>query len=142
MEHRCGARYPARLAVMLLTVEGRRIPGMLRDVSVSGVFVETSGYRWQVFTTVELRQVDRMPEGYSVKPVVAMVIRTAANGIGLMFDSLQPSFKEECMSYPGPARQAFGLPITRRKRQQYIQTCSALPAKLPNCPGVGSGLVR
>ena len=89
MEHRCGARHPARLAVMLVTVDGHRISGMLRDLSISGVFVETAGHRWQPFTTVELRLVGNMPEGFSAKPVVAMVIRTTVNGIGLMFDSLQ-----------------------------------------------------
>lgn len=120
MEHRCGARHPTRLAVMLVTVEGHRIPGMLRDLSMSGVFVETAGHRWQAFTTVELRQVGKMPEGLSEKPVVAMVIRTTANGIGLMFDSLKPPFIEACMSKSEPAGQVFDLRVMRRKRQQYF----------------------
>lgn len=90
MEHRCGARLPACAAVTLVAPGGILIRGVLRDMSISGVFVETGSHRCRTFATVELRLVRLASAGLHTDRATAMVARVTAEGVGLMFDALNP----------------------------------------------------
>jgi len=79
------------LEVELVTPGGQAARGVLRDFSTS------DGLR--NFMTVELRLIGQGSAGPRVQPAVAMVVRVATDGVGLLFDSPHPPLIEACICY-------------------------------------------
>lgn len=92
MEHRCGVRRSIRVAVTLVTSGGREVVGVLRDFSLSGVFVETGEKYWRTFLPVEVRLTSQLLSNRAPECAEAMVVRSTWDGVALMFDPVNPPF--------------------------------------------------
>jgi hypothetical protein len=75
MEHRWGERISLRLPVRLLTTADASEPGVLRNLSTSGAFIETAG-RFPVLWALEVELPGR-------PRVAAFVVRRNTRGIGV-----------------------------------------------------------
>ncbi len=82
MEHRWGRRIPCGTAVRLSASPGLAGMGRLRDVSMSGAFVETP-LRLPLFSTVEIAMPPREDAGGRDIEVAAIVVRTDGDGAGV-----------------------------------------------------------
>ena len=81
MEHRCGTRYKVDLAVYARAHAGVvSSVGWLRDVSLTGGFLETS-LPAQPLAHISLRLIDA--EGQLGPRLEGQVIRRASNGLGI-----------------------------------------------------------
>jgi hypothetical protein len=81
MEHRCGTRYKVDLAVYARAHSGVvSSVGWLRDVSLSGGFLETA-LPAQPLAHISLRLIDG--DGQLGPRLEGQVIRRAANGLGI-----------------------------------------------------------
>ncbi len=90
MEHRLGTRRPVAAAVTLHPPGGVPVAGRIREVSISGMFVEAPP---ELFAGNSVVDVDlTLPGSTHLRTYrwQAMVIRKAPNGLGLMFDRLRP----------------------------------------------------
>lgn len=118
MEHRCGVRRPARCVVTLIGPSGISGHGMLRDISISGAFVESASICWRRLVLVEMRINVPGRAGMTMFRVDAMAVRATHRGLGLMFDrlhlplvkALTAAFRDghrwdiERVTHPRPAR--------------------------------------
>jgi hypothetical protein len=75
MEHRWGKRTTLRLAVRLVTASESSAPGILRNISASGAFIETIG-RFPLLTSVRVE----FPDSASF---AAFVVRRSSKGLGV-----------------------------------------------------------
>ena len=82
MEHRWGQRVPATIKVKLQGRPGAIGSGCLRDVSISGTFVETA-LRLPLLTRVEI-------DAGSQRRLSCWVVRRNAIGIGVEWCELAP----------------------------------------------------
>ena len=80
MEHRWGQRDACRLRVRL-SGAGIRAAGRLRNVSMSGAFIETVS-RLPLFAHIELNVLPTSSEGCEIT-VMASVVRSDSDGIGV-----------------------------------------------------------
>ena len=81
MEHRWGQRAACRVFVRLSAGMSMGVAGRLRDVSVSGAFIET-GCKLPLFSRLELKVHPTDPAGREIS-VTASVVRTARDGVGV-----------------------------------------------------------
>ena len=89
MEHRWGRRIRVEKEMSLKLAPGVVRRGRMRDVSVSGAFVEISeGVRAGARVTVWLTPVDGALEAYRI---AAHVVRSEARGVGLEWNELGPA---------------------------------------------------
>src|SRR5512134_741384 len=90
MEHRFGNRRAVRAAVLLHPHAGGPVDGSTADVSISGMFVETSPHRFPANSVIDVELTLPATTGLRTYRWQAMVIRSTDAGIGLMFDRLRP----------------------------------------------------
>ena len=90
MEHRCGSRRKVAIAAALRLPSGERIAARIRDASLSGAFVDALAVRLPIFSHVELELM--LPSAPDAIPCHcgALVMRTHADGAGLLFDDFSP----------------------------------------------------
>ncbi|WKZ12041.1 MAG: PilZ domain-containing protein [Gammaproteobacteria bacterium] len=90
MEHRLGTRRPVATAVTLHPPGGIPVAGRIREVSISGMFVETPPELFSGNTVIGVELT--LPGSTDLRTYrwQAMVIRKASSGLGLMFDRLRP----------------------------------------------------
>lgn len=88
MEHRHGARRQVVLGVLVRSLGGESVHAVVRNVSISGAFVECSSDRWRAFTTVEVVATCSDSCGEPAWQVTAMIVRVTPDGIGVLFDEL------------------------------------------------------
>jgi len=81
MEHRWGQRVACRQLVQMYAGAGSRHAGRLRNVSMSGAFIETES-ELPVFARIELTVLPTAPEDREVT-VMASVVRSDIDGIGV-----------------------------------------------------------
>jgi PilZ domain len=90
MEHRLGTRYALDLDVYLRTWGATvSATGRLKDLSVSGAFVATQ-LPCQPLLHVAVQVIPRGHSRRSCIPVEGLIVRVAADGIGVEWDELQP----------------------------------------------------
>ena len=82
MEHRWGRRVPCRARVRLSVLGGIVGTGRLRDVSMSGAFLETA-LQLPLFTRVTLAVPREDPTAGREVDVIASVVRISNDGLGL-----------------------------------------------------------
>ena len=87
MEHRLASRRPVDVEVVVEIGATRVCVGRVRDVSLSGVFVEVFGV--EVGADVPVRLTFVLPDAPSSRSHRwhGYVVRSAQNGIGLIFES-------------------------------------------------------
>ena len=90
MEHRFGNRRNVRAAVTLHPRGAAPVLAQTREVSISGMFVETTPESFSANSVVEVELTLPGAAGLRTYRWQAMVIRTTATGIGMMFDRLRP----------------------------------------------------
>ena len=92
MEHRCGTRQTVPALTTLYPRLSGPVRGRVRDVSISGMFVETRAtpQAFPLQSLVEVELVVPGPSGPRRCRCLAMVARATLDGIGLMFDRLSP----------------------------------------------------
>jgi hypothetical protein len=90
MEHRLGARRPARAAVVLHPHAGAALLAHTREVSISGMFVEAPPALLAAHEVIDVEMTVPVTAGIRTFRWQAMVIRKTASGVGLMFDRLRP----------------------------------------------------
>jgi hypothetical protein len=90
MEHRLGTRRPVTAAVTLHPPGDGPVPGAIREVSISGMFVEAPPHRFAGNSVIDVELT--LPGSTDLRTFrwQAMVIRKTATGLGLMFDRLRP----------------------------------------------------
>jgi hypothetical protein len=91
MEHRCGTRHSLPAVVTLYPRFGGALRALVRDISISGMFVELDSGRgtmpMQSLVEIEL---PKATTGGRCTRCLAMVARATQGGLGLMFDRLGP----------------------------------------------------
>jgi hypothetical protein len=90
MEHRFGNRRAIRAPVVLHPRGGRPLSTSTRDVSISGMFVEATPAPFSANSVIDVELTLPGVAGLHTYRWQAMVIRSTASGIGLMFDRLRP----------------------------------------------------
>jgi hypothetical protein len=92
MDHRCGTRQIVPGDTLLCRRFSDPVKGRVRDISISGLFVEI-GLDASEFALQSLVEVELTPPGAvggrSCR-CLAIVARTTPDGLGLMFDRLNP----------------------------------------------------
>jgi hypothetical protein len=91
MDHRCGSRQYLPVRVMLYPRSGDPVRAWVRDVSISGMFVELESgpATMPPQSLVEIEMSRPGIDGRSSR-CLAVVARAAADGLALMFDRLNP----------------------------------------------------
>lgn len=112
MDHRCGTRQHLPALITLYPRLGGPVRAWVRDVSISGMFVEIeSGGAMPPQSLVEIEMSRPGADGRSSR-CLAMVARAAADGLALMFDRLNPPAVARLLANratlpaPRPARPA------------------------------------
>lgn len=90
MEHRLGTRRAVATAVLLHRPEAAAVAGRTREVSVSGMFVETAPQAFAANSVIDVELTLPASTGLRTYRWKAMVIRKTEAGLGLMFDRLRP----------------------------------------------------
>lgn len=90
MEHRCGSRHPLSGVVMVYARDGSSARTVLREASISGMFVEASPQLFCCNSVVDIEMTLPGTAGLRTYRWKAMVIRKTEQGIGLMFDQVRP----------------------------------------------------
>jgi len=107
MEHRSGDRRPLDCAATVIGSNGRVTRGVVRDISLGGIFVEMGVAGRRRFDRVDVRFDFCAPGERRIYRVTAMVVRKTPHGLGLMFDRFRPGLLDtlvsEC-SAPEPVR--------------------------------------
>lgn len=117
MEHRWGHRIPAAIKVRLVGRPGAIGSGYLRDVSVSGAFVETA-LDLPLLTRVEISADLRGRNSSGGRQISGWVVRRDAAGIGVEWCEFAP--------------QAISALLTEASEQPVPQTLR--PVKVSNHP--------
>ena len=89
-KHRLGERYPVRVPVVLHPNAATRVPATTRDVSISGMLVETVPVH---FSADNVIGIELMLPGIDAPRIYrwqALVVRKTASRLGLMFDRVRP----------------------------------------------------
>jgi len=125
MEHRCGQRVPIDLPVRLKAwpCVGR---GQLRDVSVSGAFIETDlELPLLGLIDVEVQVVDaEIRSGRALQTLVtaACIVRSNRSGIGVEWIELAPAaFAALTAAHVPPVARRGGRPRLIRERPRPLQ---------------------
>jgi hypothetical protein len=107
MEHRCGSRQSIPAVTTLYPRLSSPVGGAVRDVSISGMFVEATPDPFPLRSLVEIEFT--VPAGAASRTCrcLGMVVRTTAEGVGLMFDRVNPAAVQRLMAAAGspPAGQ-------------------------------------
>ena len=90
MEHRFGSRRVVRATVVLHAHGAAPVLAQTREVSISGMFVETTPESFAANSVLDVELTLPGAVGLRTYRWRAMVIRTTGTGIGLMFDRLRP----------------------------------------------------
>lgn len=91
MEHRWSMRKPITNNVMLKGTPFGVIQVRAKDISLGGMYVDTGKKPLHVNATVDLAFMDTADGEQQVCVVPAVVVRTTAEGAGLMFHRFAPS---------------------------------------------------
>ncbi|MEO7774103.1 MAG: PilZ domain-containing protein [Steroidobacteraceae bacterium] len=115
MEHRCGDRHPANLPVRLFLSPQEVLLGRVRDISLSGAFVQT----WRELPSlsrvfVELRRVNAAGRATRQR-IPAYIVRNAATGVGIEWADFAPASVRE--HWTAVARDAPETSRTARRRR-------------------------
>lgn len=111
MEHRCGDRRPTNLGVRLILPPREVLLGRIRDLSLSGAFVQT----WRELppmtrVLVELRAAQARKA--TRRRIEAFVVRNGATGVGIEWADFAPPLVHEHWT----ALAAGAPPYTRRSK--------------------------
>lgn len=91
MEHRCSIRKPVAMRVLIykhgLPVQG----GQVRDLGMGGMFIETEGDKWSRNEFLEVE----FGAGGCLLRLPALVVHRRDHGIGLMFDTVTASQRQQ-----------------------------------------------
>ena len=98
MEHRVGQRKPVRLDVTLSGRYSSEVQGEILNLSARGAFIRLLGDCSKLRNIVSLR-IPMPTEKSGDRECWAMIVRSAADGIGVMFDQLQ-DFPFEQLAVP------------------------------------------
>lgn len=98
MEHRWGRRSPADLPVHLVLADGAVAEGRLRNVSVTGAFVETQHFPAMLSPIFVQPNVDES-QTLASERLPACVVRHTANGIGLEWSDASGKAREVVRRY-------------------------------------------
>ena len=90
MEHRCGTRRAIQVPVVLHPRGASPLPANTREVSISGMFVETPPSLLVLNAVLEVELTLPAATGLRTYRWLAMVVRATPAGVGLMFDRLRP----------------------------------------------------
>jgi hypothetical protein len=90
MEHRFGNRRVVRAPVMLQARAQAPVVAHTREVSLSGMFVETAPAVFAANSVIDVELTLPGATGLRTYHWQAMVVRTTESGVGLMFDRLRP----------------------------------------------------
>jgi hypothetical protein len=90
MEHRFGSRRTVRTAVVLHPRGAAPVLAQTREVSISGMFVETTPESFCANSVLDVELTLPGAVGLRTYRWQAMVIRTTPTGVGMMFDRLRP----------------------------------------------------
>lgn len=85
MEQRWNIRMPVRTQVCIRSPDTGTIAGRTRDLSFEGMYVETSPDSVSAHTFVQVEFAVRDGANWSVVKTPAMIVRSADDGVGLMF---------------------------------------------------------
>jgi hypothetical protein len=119
MEHRCGDRRPANLAVRLILPPEEMLLGRIRDLSLSGAFVQT--HRELRPLTRVIVELQAMLPGLTARAagrrIEGFVVRNAATGVGIEWSDFAPP-----LIYGHWTALAAGAPPhTRRSKGRRLQ---------------------
>lgn len=126
MEHRFGMRHPLSGRLTLRNPGQGAVTGRLREASISGMFVETAPEFFACHTVVDVEMVLPGTAGLRSFRWQAMVIRRAADGVGLMFDHVRPAAisrllaTARAMELPDLPAAAVVVPITQAAEPRAI----------------------
>jgi hypothetical protein len=102
MDHRWGWRLRVDLTARVGDAAGEMRAARLRDVSVSGAFLETAA-RPVAFTCIDVEL--RTHRGGCSRALAAHVVRTTPEGIGVEWDEFAPTTVSRLMeTYPAHAQ--------------------------------------
>jgi len=74
------------VAVTLVTTDGKEVVGTLRNISMTGAFVETRSRAWRTYVPVELRGIIALRADRESSGVAAMVVRSTTDGVAVAFE--------------------------------------------------------
>jgi len=94
MEHRWGQRVPIDLPVRLIGTPGAIGTGCIRDISVTGAFVQTN-LNLSLLTLVHIEPIILSPNVSDSRRLPAYVTRAAADGIGVEWCDLAPAIADD-----------------------------------------------
>ena len=103
MEHRVGQRKPVQLDVTLAGRHSAEIQGEIQNLSARGAFIKLLGDYSSLRNIVRLRfPMQTHKSGYC--ECWALVVRSVADGVGVMFDQLQEFSIEQPQEPAQPKR--------------------------------------
>lgn len=103
MEHRVGQRKPVQLDVTLAGRNSAEIQGEIQNLSARGAFIKLLGDYSSLRNIVRLRfPMQTHKSGYC--ECWALVVRSVADGVGVMFDQLQEFSIEQPQEPAQPKR--------------------------------------
>jgi PilZ domain len=111
MEHRWGERIPMSLKVRLVSRPGAIGSGRLRDVSLSGAFVQTD-LKLPVFTHVAIEFKLNQGNVNEIQEVAACVARRVDDGLGVEWCEFAPQVIRDLLA--GTHAQTASLPALRK----------------------------
>ncbi len=120
MDHRFGCRHTIRTIVLLVMPDGDEVSGSLRDISMSGAFVETGARRWRSYLPVELRLGHQTSSDRERMCAEAMVVRSTWDGVAVMFDPVNPPFIAPLIAICESVRGAGGTVCPTRATDREI----------------------
>jgi hypothetical protein len=101
MERRCGTRRELNAAIKVKVPNAGWISARIRDLSMSGLFLSIPAEHFPLRSVLTLELgVPRIASAAAAPFLVtaAMVVRTSADGVGLMFDEFGPAEIGELMA--------------------------------------------
>ncbi|MDP2326209.1 MAG: PilZ domain-containing protein [Gammaproteobacteria bacterium] len=120
MDHRFGCRHSIRTTVILVMPDGDEVSGSLRDISMSGAFVETDARSWRSHLPVELRLGHQTSSDRERMCAEAMVVRSTWDGVAVMFGSVNPPFLAPLITVCESVRGAGGSVCPTRATDREI----------------------
>jgi hypothetical protein len=142
MEHRCGDRRPANLAVRLILPPREVLLGRIREISLSGAFVQTHRELPPLSRIlVDFRAVPGMSAPL-LRRIEGYVIRNGRTGVGIEWaDFAPPTVREQWTALangaPGHTRRAAGRRIQERRIVLGSGWLVYYPVELENKAGRG-----
>jgi PilZ domain len=138
MEHRWGERFRVSLTVTVRDSKGWTAVARLRDVSISGAFLECR----HAFDPAQWVTVN-FGHGARAVPVAGFIARVTRDGLGLEWAEFAPEVVTDLLRSGSAAQRQRPLPSRRggsRISVNPAETTPRIPGKPPlSAPGAGTG---